>query len=294
MTNAVRALPSGEQLDLELRLLAREAAEQLRDRDLFGERNLKIDQLLKELGLVLRVDRLAKYRGHLSADERTVTVRYRSGPANRFVILHEIGHALLLRDHPALASEIQDRHHELFATCFALSMMVSDEKQRAICDRLYAIDCCSELVKAAASSRLSIPDLLRVGYDQPALALAMRDRVWLTVKRSVNKFTLRDPKLRIVSAYFDRTKWFVPTNNGVERIFGAVDWFSRLPIGQELKIEDVDVSIQKTCIGENRKYSRVRIKADVRIFGLRPVRDDSGIHCLVLASLKRESSDTLL
>lgn len=265
-----------------LRRLARQSADAIRERDLFGEKRLHIPSLLKHLGLRLHERDIAQVRGLIEDDEITL----RASPThinNRLVILHEIGHAIFLRDFPSLAAQLNARHHEEFATHFAVNVLLPEHKRTAFSHVFRELSSPSELVRAAQTFGFPIAMFLQVAsWDGDAFA--GNNNVWLRVKLSVNRYTGRDPKLRIVAAHFDPARWYLPSNKGISGIIGDSDWLLEIAIGQERRRDGVPIKIQKLVNDRSRKYTWVQSSATISVMALRPVAREQGAHLLVLAT----------
>jgi hypothetical protein len=267
----------------DLRLLARKSANALRERDLFGEKRLYVPTLLKNLGLRLRVEDNLQLRGTLEEDEIIVREE-RTHRNTRLVILHEIGHAVLLKDFPCLAAKLSNTQHEIFAKHFAVSMLLPEAK-RAQLPRLFReLNSPAGLVRSAEMFGLSVAMFLQVvSWDGEAMVDS--DNIWLRVKLAANRYTNLDRKLRIIAAHFDPGRWYIPSNKGFDGIIADTNWLLDIRIGEERCIEEIKVRIQQVVRERAMKYRWIEPKAKICAMALRPVMREHGPHLLVLLNL---------
>lgn len=262
-----------------LHLLARQSAEALRERDLFGDRQIRISRILERLGLQARIDKEIGFRGAQRGNE----VLIRPGQTHfnsRFVILHEIGHAVLLRDFPSLASQLTDSEHEDFASQFAVDMLLPDEERQKFRNCFQRLESPVALVRAAQAFRFSIAMLLQVAvWDREAL---IGNNIWIRVKEASNHYTKRDPKLRVIRAYSDHTRWYVPPNKGFEGICGDVGWLYNIDIGHQSFKENIEIRIQGVFLDQKIRYRWSQVTANIWAMALRPTADQHGSYFIVL------------
>ena len=149
---------------------------------------------------------------------------------SRFAIAHEIGHAVLLRKHPKPTQEWDVSRREVFANTFAAEILTSAELRANIEPSFRSLNDPLALVRLASDVGLSPRALLTIASQERSW-IANLNRIWLRVKYIENAYTHREPKLRIVSAYYDRHRFFVATNQSLTRFAGDDQWLACLPVG---------------------------------------------------------------
>jgi hypothetical protein len=276
-------LPTGNE-ERTLRNLARASAHALRERDLFGERRLYVPELLKRLKLTLTKDDRLGARGMIKDDE----IKVRGGRWSldrRLVILHEVGHAVLKRDYPELAQDLPHRQQELFAMHFAANMLLDEKRRVTLIERFRCITSPAELADTAQRFRFPLAIFLQLATWDGETIIGP-DKIWLRVKHAANRYTHRDPKLRIISAHFDPAYWYVPANKGFEGLAGESRWLLEIPIGVERHRSPVTFKLQKVAAKSARtKFQQVESVGRLSALSLRPVRGERGAHLLVMLSV---------
>jgi hypothetical protein len=262
--------------------LARRSADALRDRDLFGDKLPTIPALLGKLNLSLRAVRGLQVRGLLARGREVVVREELSEVQRRFVILHEIGHAVLLRDYPDVADKLESKLHEEFAFNFATCMLLTDQEKLQLTGLFSKLDSPSDLVKAAQFSRLPLAFLLQMPRTDEA-CLKGSDKLWLRCRFAANRYTRKDMKLRIVGAQYDSDRWYLPTNKGFESVFGDSKWLSDIRIGEERQRSDVEMKVHYMVNRPKQKYSLKKARGTIRALALRPVKGEEKVGFLILA-----------
>jgi hypothetical protein len=269
-------------LKSQLRTLARRSADALRDRDLFGSKPPSIPRLLDKLELGVRSVHGLQVRGLLSRKKEVVVREELSDAQRRFVILHEIGHAVLFRDYPKYAETLESWMHEEFAFHFACSLLVTEEEVSHSIKLFKELESPKDLVKAARSSGVPLALFLqmpRVARD----SLAGSNKFWLRCRFTVNRFTRKDVKLRIVVAQYDLNRWYLPTNKSFESVFGDSRWLSDISVGEERQREGVEMNVHYMVNRPRQKYSLAKASGMLRAMALNPTAADDQIGFLVLA-----------
>jgi hypothetical protein len=146
----------------------------------------------------------------------------------RFAIAHEIGHAVLLRKQPQAGQQWSIGRREFFANVFAAELLTTSAGRTHIIATFPSLTDPTDLLRLASDVGLSPHALLRVASEHNS---RMLDKIWLRVKHLKNAFTQAEPRLRIVSAHYDSTRFFVATNQSVARFAGDDHWLSFLPLG---------------------------------------------------------------
>lgn len=180
----------------------------------------------------------------------------------QFATAHEIGHAILLRDFPAHASSCSTRKREEFATAFALELLVP-EKYRDECTRNFqAISSAREIFDLCGKLRVGPRVVLRMAKYYPGWTKAS-NRLWLLASYRVNSRSRQDPKIRIDHGIYDRDRYFVPTNKGLDSIGVEPKWLSGWTQAKWLDHHEARVRLD-TCVGGRvRRYCAAEYLAKV-------------------------------
>jgi hypothetical protein len=271
--------------EAKIRELAEKSATARRRRDLFGEASPQIPQLLKELGLQLRSVRGLQVRGMLARGTDVVVREGLSETHRRFVILHEVGHAVLLRDYPQLATGLEKHEHEEFAFHFALSLLLTKDQIDEIIMRFSKLESPLDLIKAANTSRLPLSSFLQIPRLKPD-CLDNSNKLWLRCKFSVNRFTLKDSKLRIVATQYDRNQWYIPTNKGLDGVIEDTEWLLNIPVGQETCRQNLKIVLQRQVNTKERKYAKKQGVGNINAAALKPARNEERSSFLILMNVE--------
>jgi hypothetical protein len=148
----------------------------------------------------------------------------------RFAVAHEIGHAVLLRKYPDTAREWDVDRREVFANTFAAEILASPEARLQMADSFRSLSDPLTLLRLASQMGLSPRALLTIAAQEESWTKGL-DKIWMRIKYVENAFTHVDPKLRIVSAYYDRSRFYVATNQSIVRLVGSDQWLVSLPVG---------------------------------------------------------------
>jgi hypothetical protein len=221
-------------------VLARQRARGLQGRFpfLFDQLRVPVVDLARALGL--RIEERKELHQRAQLEVLTTKEGAREGwivlkpnmdqNVRRFAIAHEIGHFALITERPDLFRAWDTTRRETFANEFASELLISPEGRAKINASFRSLSDPLDLLRLAASVGLSPKALLTQAMAKKPLTSGLW-KVWLRVKHVVNAVTRSEPKLRIVSAYYDRERFFIPENQSLESFAGGDTWLSSLPIG---------------------------------------------------------------
>jgi hypothetical protein len=280
-------MPEGieQRSDQEIRQLARKSADSRRERDLFGDKMPQLPRLLLQLGLQLRSVPGLQVRGMLSRRKEVVVRDGLSEVNRRFVILHEVGHAVLLRDYPDLADQMSKAQHEEFAFHFAASLFLTETELNEVLTHFCKLDSPLLVLEKAKASGFPLAVFLQIPRLRPG-CLENSNNVWLRCKYAVNKFTGADAKLRIISAQYDWDRWYLPSNKGLEGVLEDTTWLSEISIGREAERNGLGMVIQRKTRESARKFATVSVRARVRAAALSPTVGETGVSFLLVATIE--------
>ncbi len=198
---------------------------------------MPVSDLADVLGFAVekRIELRQRARLEIVEDQgsEVATIAVREGldrNVSRFAVAHEIGHAILLKKYPDAARQWDVSRREVFASIFAAEILASSEVRAQIASSFRALTDPLGLLKIASQLGLSPRALLTVAGQEPSWIEGL-DKIWLRVKYVENAFTRADPKLRIVSAYYDRLRFYVATNQSLARFAGDDQWLASWPVG---------------------------------------------------------------
>lgn len=253
--------------------------------DCFGDVPVRPSRLARRLGIRVVTNSAIDGRARLELGgvAAAPTIHIASGvdrDVARFALAHELGHFWLLRSgDTALPMSLRER----FADAFARELLVSDEVRRRYRDDFRRADEPRALVALASAVGLSIHALLVTAELEPSWIGGL-DRVWLRVKFAPNRFTGREPKLRVASAHCDRTRFFVPTNQGLTRVVGDLSWLGSLLPGRTATVAGpVTIKVRRPEPGG--RYADDTRGAHLIALRLRASAHDQQAYFLVCANL---------
>jgi hypothetical protein len=249
---------------------------------------VRASRVAKYLGLSVRfVDDIAG-RAELQFGTKISVRRGISRDAGRFAVAHEIAHAILIQRRPELVSTWSIPCQEAFANCFASELLMPFTSRPEFVRQLAAIASAQEIVRLASRYGFTATSLLKFASSDVGFFAGL-PLVVLRVRYSVNRKTGRDPRFRIMSAYYDSTFAFVPVNQSVKSFAGSDDWLSALRPGHA--VDGVDGTVQLSVHGdeEGRRWKRATIRARLSAFRYENAKDEEYAQFLVAARLPQES-----
>ena len=235
----------------------------------FDVLRVPVPDLAKALGLRIeeRADlaQRAQLEVFTKGSEQESTIIVKSGlnqGVRRFAIAHEIGHFVLMQRRPHLSRSWSTLLRETFANRFAAELLLSPEGRGRMEDSFRDLSDPLELLRLASDVGLSPQALLTQAQARRPLTSGL-SKIWLRVKYTENAVTHAEPRLRIISAYYDRDQFYIPENQSLTRFAGEDGWLSSLPVGISFRQASM-VSIQlKRPPDAVPKYRRTTLRADI-------------------------------
>lgn len=203
---------------------------------------------------------------------------------SRFAIAHEIGHALLLKKHPQAAREWVTSQREAFADVFAAEVLLPPKVRADAAVTFRTLADPLALLRFSSHLGLSLHALLELATRERAWFEGL-DKIWLRVKYTENAFTRREPKLRIVSAHYDRSRLFIATNQSLARFAGDETWLSCLPPGHvSQQSTTVRVWLRRAAPAVPRFCTKA-LHAELSAVRLQPSAKDMTAYLIILVEL---------
>jgi Zn-dependent peptidase ImmA (M78 family) len=250
---------------------------------------VKVSNLAEALGIVIRRDRKLRERARLEMIRRdgrlsaVVTLQEKLPlPEARFALAHEIGHFLLLTDRPGEAAGMTVNDREIFANTFAAELSIPRARRDELRAQFRAVRDPLELLALGSRLGVAVSILLRFASETSDWFGDLQ-RIWLRVKNVPNEYTGKDPRLRIVSAHYDRRRYYVPVNQSLFRVT-ADAWLGHQPIA-EVARERGTVNIFLSAPGSTPKFTKATIPAMLAAVRLQPSAADLASYFLISAEL---------
>lgn len=203
---------------------------------------------------------------------------------SRFAVAHEIGHVILLSKHPTEARQWDTATREEFANAFATELLAPSNLREQLKPAFREVNDPLALVRLASRVGLSPHALLSIANKESSWLQGL-NRIWLRVKHSNNAVTRAEPKLRIVSATFDRSHFYVPTNQSLARFAGDDQWLASLPYGTTVRHSSKITLSTKRQPGVTPKFQLQEMLATLSAVRLRPSATETGAYFIILAEL---------
>jgi len=108
------------------------------------------------------------------------------------------------------------------------------------------------------------------------------------VKYLENAFTHSEPKLRIVSAYYDKSRFYIATNQGLTRFAGTDQWLASLPVGTVARHRTVITLKLRRPAPAVPKFISKQLSADLSAVRLQPSSAEPVAYLIILADLTGE------
>jgi hypothetical protein len=256
-----------------------------------------VSDLAHELGLGVEKRSDLRQRARLEIletdDSETATIAVQDGldrNVTRFAVAHEIGHAILLRKYPDAATRWDVDRREVFASAFAAELLTSPEIRARMAPSFRTLGDPLALLKLASQLGLSPVALLTVA-GQERLWIEGLEKIWLRVKYSENAFTRRDPKLRIVSASYDKYRFYIPTNQSLTRFAGDDRWLVSLPVGTVVRHSTTITLKLRRPAPAMPKFVSKEVPAGLSAVRLQPSAADPVAYLIILADMAPNSSE---
>jgi hypothetical protein len=201
-----------------------------------------------------------------------------SDTTRRFAIAHEIGHAILWRDHSEIAGQLPGYWRERFANVFAAELLVTNGCRDHVMREFRDATTPPDLLRICDSVGVSPATLLRFARERIEWLRGL-DQAWLDVRRSRNRHTGREPRLRVTRVYLDRERWFLPENQSVARLLGNDTWLT--VAGPDFRVESFVVAISRRNIGEEPRFMETTLEATISALRLKRSRSLEGMEILL-------------
>ncbi len=229
---------------------------------LFRDVPVRVTKVARALGIAIELRADLDGRAYIQVLEEQGLYHFKifikpnlSPPVGRFAVAHEIGHAVLVRANPDSLHSWDKARQESFANVFAAELLVPCTLREQYGNSFRNIEDVEGLLRLAGQLGLSIGATLHVADEEQAWTKGS-NHIWLSVRRSRNSFTLRDEKLRIVGATYDRGKYYVPRNMSIRSMIGEDGWLCGLRANQSA-VRDYELIISTITGNPYPKYSRV-------------------------------------
>lgn len=201
----------------------------------------------------------------------------------RFALAHEIGHIILSKKRREFGGNWDSQKEERFANSFASELLLSSAGRARVEAEFPSLSDPHELLRLASIIGFSLHSLLNIATEKRLLKNSRS--VWLRVKYVENSVTHTEPKLRIVSAHYDRDSFFIPANQSLARFSGSDAWLSSIPIAVASK-HSAPISLKiKQPLGTSPGFRSVNIPSDLCAMRLQPSVRDLASYFIVLAKL---------
>ena len=274
--------------------LARAAARELQRTYPFFFDQIRVPILDLARALHLRLEERTDLRQRAQLEIReasegnSYTIVVRSGleqNVRRFAAAHEIGHFILHDRHRCTIRSWDVQTQERFANLFAAELLLSSTGRALLDANFGKLADPAELLRMASDLGLTPYALLTTATENRPLASG-QDKIWLRIKYVVNITTNSEPKLRIVSAHYDRNRYFVPTNQSISTFAGADSWLSYTPVGTTCRC-DTSINIKlKRPEGTSPKFLPASVQARLSAVRLKPSANDES-YFIILADMKK-------
>lgn len=204
---------------------------------------------------------------------------------SRFAVAHEIGHVILIRKHPDAARDWEVRRREAFASTFAAELLAPPQLREELAQQFVSLTDPVALLRLASRLGLSPRAFLTLTSQEKSWTRAS-NKVWLRVKHIANTYTQQDPKLRIVSAYYDRDRFYIPLNQSFARFAGDDSWLASLPPGTiATHVSEISLSFKRER-PTKPKFLSMRVPARLSALRLQASAAEPGAYLIVLADLQ--------
>jgi IrrE N-terminal-like domain len=282
----------------DLALARREAREiQSRHPSIFQIMPVQVSELANALGFAVEKRTELQQRARLEilreGGTERATIALRDGldrNVGRFAVAHEIGHAVLLRKYPNTAREWDIDRREVFASTFAAEILASSEARQQIANSFRSLSDPLTLLRLASQKGLSPGALLTIAAQEESWTQGL-DKIWMRIKYAENAFTRADPKLRVVGAYYDRSRFYVATNQSIVRLVGSEEWLASLPVGM-IAEHSGSISIKfKQAPPIAPKFVARRVQAKLSAVRLHPSAAEGIPYLIAVADLAHKAEN---
>lgn len=281
------------------RTLARAAADRIQHDhwSLFRQLRVPVHEVAQALGLDIEERRELRQRAHLEITTIGTRRRYkiviRSGldtNVRRFAVAHEIGHVALCEEYPRYAATWESDKQEQFANSFAGELLLTPQGRTLVNNDFPYISDPVELLKMATEVGLTPHALLTTAEE--SLHFPDFEKIWLRVKFTVNAVTQSEPRLRIVSAHYDRRRYYIATNQSLMSFAGNDNWLQSAPIGETFRhLTAISVNLKRPE-GSTPRFVPTQLDAQLSAVRLQPNLLDQRSYYILVANIAETAEPT--
>lgn len=290
-----------KEIKVDLASLAAEEALslQLEFPHLFSKLPINHRELIKALEWKLYGEKKALQRGlfKYNSENDDVKIYYdraSSTAIKRFAVAHEIGHAMLLFRHPDILDTLKEDAYlqEYFSSTFAGELLIPQDKRQELGTQFREAEVL-DILRIANKVGLTPGALFHFARCSTTW-LAGTDVIWMQVKYVNNRLTGRDPRLRIIAAFFDPDRFFVPRNKSVTGLIGSEDFLRGMLPGIGRSDMYMALFLDKVILnGNHRKYQKKLVQANISAVKLSPSKYDKLPKFIVRAEVFEEEQSQL-
>lgn len=197
----------------------------------------------------------------------------------RLAVAHEIGHAMLLCQHPS-GRRWQLPRREAFANVFAHELLVAGPNRSRLEAQFRGLRTPVDLLRFAALVGLP-PFVFLTAASTSYQWMNGSDAVWLQVMNVANKRTRVNRRPRVVRAFYDFARLFAITNQSFASFGCSDEWLSEVPLGECREVK-ADVGIKRR-FAEKPRWRPWAASASISATRLRAVAPSRDTQWLVLA-----------
>jgi hypothetical protein len=154
-----------------------------------------------------------------------------SAVARRFLLAHELGHAMMFRDCRSATWSTEINVREIYANEFAREVLIPPDIRPRLRADFRSFTEPQEVIDLARYMGVPIGQLLAFAAYHPPGWLGGSDQIWIDVRHMRNTATKRMPRLRVNASWLDVRRWFIPRNRSVENVVVGVSWHGVGPAG---------------------------------------------------------------
>lgn len=201
---------------------------------------------------------------------------------------HELGHLILKNKCPELEKLCSLQWKEIYANWFANELCVPITERNSILKTLNNSTSVKTVVDLANTYGMHVTNFLKIMFFEFKTSeneKSETDNLWLVTKWVANRYTKLDPKLRIISAYFDSSKYFLPENQGLNRVIDDIGWLGNLETATE-KNNKGTASIQVRKKNSIPEYFKATLQSDCFAMRLNESKSDESLQIVLLIKLK--------
>lgn len=246
----------------------------------FGQVPVRVSLLLKGLGIGVHVEPDLKEDGLVErflGPRTRFAIRIRndlSPNRGRYVLAHELGHVLLLTQLTKLADRWNLQTREKFANVFARELLIPTHLRMILRQRFLRVSHALDFLRLMDHWGIHPVAGIRFAASHYDWTQGHR-RIILKIAHTPNRFTGKEPRLRVVAAAFDRDRFYVATNQSFQRISPDESWLALLPAGREIAYESIDFELSTRTSDPGARYRSVKYSCRVTALRLTSHRGTS-------------------